>query len=702
MFKNHPRASLAGGLLAAAFAGGLLTPVSAQAVTGTAALEGEYAFTAKLDIGSYENQRACSGVLVNTNWVLTAASCFTDDPSQDPQVAAGKPKWATTATIGRTDLSKTAGQVRQVTELVPHGDRDLVLARLATPVTNITPIMLGSSVPTAGEELRSTGYGRTKNEWVPNRLHSGAFNMDSVGSTEVNITGRDGAAVCLGDTGGPVFRVTGGKAELVAVNSRSWQGGCLGNDETRTGAVSTRTDDVTGWIQRVRLAGKRERAEWRLDEAAGATQAQGSTPPRSAALHGGATTGVAGKKGTALQLDGVSGYASSDLAVVDTDRGFSVSAWVKLDRKPTAAAIAVTQPGKYNPGFELYYSAAYDRWVFNQFSADTSSATPIRAMAAQAGGVTVGAWTHLVGLYDGTSKTLRLYVDNKLVGETPVPKAWNAQEGLVFGAGRYDGVMKSFFPGAIDEVQLFDKPLSAAAINKIYSLQQIGDPGRPAEAVFTMDEKPGATGVDGYGDVLPAKFFGGVTRGVAGIDGNAASFNGTDGYARIGQTDGPHLNTQQNFTVSAWAKLDRKPTSGAGIIFTQAGVYSPAIELYYSVAYDRWAFNQYSADTADAKPIRAMQPDGTTAQTGVWVHLVGVHDVKAQTLTLYVNGTKAGQTTLSKPFYGGQSSYIGVGSYSGQLKSYFPGTIDDIRLYTTTLTADEVRQLSQQKALNNR
>ncbi|MFB7460148.1 LamG-like jellyroll fold domain-containing protein [Streptomyces sp. NPDC056188] len=693
---------MTGGLLAAALAGGLLAPVSAQAVTGTAALDGEYAFTAKLDIGSRETQRACSGVLVNTNWVLTAASCFADDPAQNPQAAGGKPKWATTVTIGRTDLSKTAGQVRQVTELVPHGDRDLMLARLATPVTNITPVVLSSTAPTAGEELRGAGYGRTKNEWVPDRLHSGAFGVDSVGPAEVNITGKDGAAVCLGDTGGPVFRVAGGKAELVAVNSRSWQGGCLGNDETRTGAVSTRTDDVTGWIQRVRLAGKPERAEWRLDEAAGATQAEGSTPPRSAALYGAATTGVAGKKGTALQLDGTSGYASSDLAVVDTDRGFSVSAWVKLDRKPTAAAIAVTQPGKHNPGFELYYSAAYDRWVFNQFTADTSSATPIRAMAAQAGGVTVGAWTHLVGLYDGTSKTLRLYVDNKLVGETPVPKAWNAQEGLVFGAGRYDGVMKSFFPGSIDEVQLFDKPLSATEIGKLNSLQQIADPGRPAVAAFSMDEKQGAAGVDGHGVVVPAKFFGGVTPGQPGIDGNAAAFNGTNGYAKIGQTTGPHLNTQQNFTVSAWAKLDKKPTSAA-IIVAQTGQFSPGFELYYTAAYDRWAFNQYSADTADATPIRAMQPDGTTAQAGVWVHLVGVHDVSAHTLTLYVNGTKAGQTTLSKPFYGGQSTYIGVGSYNGgQLKSYFPGTIDDVRLYTSALTADEVRQLSQQKALNNR
>ncbi|MET8756241.1 VCBS repeat-containing protein, partial [Streptomyces sp. NPDC004667] len=33
--------------------------------------------------------------------------------------------------------------------------------------------------------------------------------------------------------------------------SRSWQGGCLGTPttETRTGAISTRTDDLTGWVK---------------------------------------------------------------------------------------------------------------------------------------------------------------------------------------------------------------------------------------------------------------------------------------------------------------------------------------------------------------------------------------------------------------------------------------------------------------------
>ncbi|WP_258017407.1 FG-GAP-like repeat-containing protein [Streptomyces noursei] len=213
--------------------------------------DGTYGFTAKLDIGNGE--RSCSGTLVDHQWVITASSCFADNPNKDFKVAAGVPKLKTTATIGRTDLTGRSGQVSDVVELVPRADRDLVMARLAKPVPNVTPLALGYTAPSKGEALQVTGYGRTKDEWVPDRLHSAAFDVDSVNDTSIGITGKspDGASICKGDTGGPAFRKNNGGFELVAVNSRSWQGGCLGSDETRRDAVSTRVDDINPWIQQV-------------------------------------------------------------------------------------------------------------------------------------------------------------------------------------------------------------------------------------------------------------------------------------------------------------------------------------------------------------------------------------------------------------------------------------------------------------------
>ncbi|MGW2819534.1 FG-GAP-like repeat-containing protein [Streptomyces sp. NPDC001443] len=223
----------------------------ARAVTGTPDTGAAYAFSVRLDIA---RERACSGVLVDPNWVLTAASCFVDDPATSLTVPPGPPASETTATIGRPDLGTTAGQVVEVTELVPRTDRDLVMAKLAEPVTDIAPAVVATTAPSAGEQLRVTGYGRTQDEWAPLDLHTGALSVDAVGDGTLDVTATGGAAVCKGDTGGPALRESDGKVELVAINSRSWQGGCFGQDpaETRTGAIETRLDDINTWIQQVR------------------------------------------------------------------------------------------------------------------------------------------------------------------------------------------------------------------------------------------------------------------------------------------------------------------------------------------------------------------------------------------------------------------------------------------------------------------
>ncbi|MEV7034182.1 LamG domain-containing protein [Streptomyces sp. NPDC093272] len=440
-------------------------------------------------------------------------------------------------------------------------------------------------------------------------------------------------------------------------------------------------------------AGQPERAVWQLDEAGGASAAQGSAPERTAELRGGATPGVAGAKGAAVSFDGVDDYAVTDIPTVDTSTGFSVSAWAKLSTMPDGAAIVAAQPGEHAPGFELYYSKAYDRWVFNQYKADASDAGIARAMQASAGSVKAGAWTHLVGTYSATSDELKLYVNGELAGTTAYDSPWDARRGLQIGAGSYDGQPGSFFPGAIDELQIFDKPLSAGEVTRLHGKESLIS-GRPARAVFSMDEPAGVTKLTGKAEVPSARFVGGATPGQPGLDGKALTLDGTDDYATTGR---PLLNNQRSFAVSAWAKLPKTKPDHAAIIATQAGTHKPGIELYYSAYYDRWAVNQYSADSSDATPIRAMQADGQTAYGDTWTHLVGVHDTVANKLTLYVNGVKAGETDLQADWYAGGAVQIGAGSYDGQPGSFFPGQIDDVRLFDRPVSVGEVQQLFKQR-----
>ncbi|MFI9614074.1 trypsin-like serine protease [Streptomyces sp. NPDC052023] len=235
-------------LLAAGVVSGVVICAPAQAVTGEPAVPTTYAYTAKITVGAHE--RGCSAALVDAEWLLTAASCFAG--SAGTAVPPGAPRTMTTVVVGPSELSGSPilDTRRQVVELVPRTDRDVVLARLNRPVTKVAPVALASSAPVSGEELKFAGFGRTVSEWAPLKAHTGVYTVDSAGGTTAAVTGMAGAAACAGDAGGPVLREVGGTATLVGLNSRSYQGGCFGADpaEKRTGAVIARVDDLASWV----------------------------------------------------------------------------------------------------------------------------------------------------------------------------------------------------------------------------------------------------------------------------------------------------------------------------------------------------------------------------------------------------------------------------------------------------------------------
>jgi hypothetical protein len=217
---------------------------AASAVGGPAAVDPALGFNVKVQVG--ETVRACSGVLLNNWWVATATSCFAD--GSGTAITAGAPPVATTVTIGRLDLTKTDGYVRRVDKIVPHPDRDLVLARLADAAFGATSVKVGTTAPATGDSLIATGYGRTADTWVPDALHTGDFKVTSVGSGVFDVTAVTDATICLGDAGGPILRRTATGYELVGLHYRSWQGGCLAESSTRHDATETRVDDIASWI----------------------------------------------------------------------------------------------------------------------------------------------------------------------------------------------------------------------------------------------------------------------------------------------------------------------------------------------------------------------------------------------------------------------------------------------------------------------
>ncbi|QLE71810.1 trypsin-like serine protease [Streptomyces rectiverticillatus] len=256
----RPRAAWMAGILTSAVAASVLTGAPAHAVVGEPAPDW-YGAVAKLDI---DGRRSCSATLVERQWLVTAASCFADDPAKSFKIPAGAPKRKTTATVGRTDLTREdSGTVVDVVELVPREDRDLVMARLARPVDGVRPVRISGDKLLESETVRALGYGRTKDEWVPDKLHIAEFKVDSVAGGTVRLSGKSaGAAVCQGDTGGPALGLA---YDLKAVHSTSGQAGCFGEDEseTRRTASEARVDDIAGWIRATASRDVVSQANWK-------------------------------------------------------------------------------------------------------------------------------------------------------------------------------------------------------------------------------------------------------------------------------------------------------------------------------------------------------------------------------------------------------------------------------------------------------
>ncbi|MEU8779148.1 RICIN domain-containing protein [Streptomyces sp. NPDC048606] len=267
MFVLSARTARAAGFLAATalITLGVVPATPAAAATGPEVATGKHPYAVRIALGGETDGRACTGTLVDRYWVLTAASCFATVPGTT--VPAGPPAIRATATLGD-------GRTLGITELAPRDDRDVVLARLASPVVGAPTAKLATSAPTAGATLSAAGFGRTRTEWVPDKPHAAAFTLNSSDATSLTLTGKGTDAICKGDTGGPLLNAAD---QLVAVNSRSWQGGCLGTatTETRTGALSARVDDLGPWLRKVTLttasivntlSGKCAYVSWRTPE----------------------------------------------------------------------------------------------------------------------------------------------------------------------------------------------------------------------------------------------------------------------------------------------------------------------------------------------------------------------------------------------------------------------------------------------------
>lgn len=164
-----------------------------------------------------------------------------------------------------------------------------------------------------------------------------------------------------------------------------------------------------------------------------------------------------GKYGAALEFDGIDDLVTiPDHPDLDLTDEFTIEAWVRPYESTWWISTVLNKGGAGSgaPGYALYAS----------YSGEPAG----RTREASGGSMVSGfpelpeeAWSHLAFTSDGTD--LRLYVDGELRATSPAKAAEATTLPLKIGQGTYAGLNASF-GGLIDEVRLYDEPLSEAEI----------------------------------------------------------------------------------------------------------------------------------------------------------------------------------------------------------------------------------------------
>jgi hypothetical protein len=207
-------------------------------------------------------------------------------------------------------------------------------------------------------------------------------------------------------------------------------------------------------------------------------------------------------------------------------------------------------------------------------------------------------------------------------------------------------------------------------------------PGR-LEAHWTFDQGEDEGVLDASGSGLNGTLVNRPTH-VAGVDGLALRLNGANQYIAFG--DPTALRLTGSTTVSAWINASSFPVDDAAIVSDHSGL---GYQLDATVDQGPRTIGFKLADASG----RLMALYGMTPlDTDRWYHVAGVYDAGARTLNVYLNGQMDNGCLLGTVT--DRQSISRVAVYVGRRGSgegfEFAGSIDEVRIYSRALAADEI------------
>lgn len=189
----------------------------------------------------------------------------------------------------------------------------------------------------------------------------------------------------------------------------------------------------------------------------------------------GGVTFVAGEVAQTFSFDGSTGFVSvPDSPSLDITDAITIDAWINPSTvgDPSGLVFLMFKGDSccgdtQSYGFLWGTESMLQSIIFRLGNSTTN--TEIRSDP-----IPLNEFTHVAGTYDGT--TMRLYINGVLdvSGTTTLGQLQVTASPLIIGSSLRNGTTQNFFQGLVDEVEIFNRALSADEILAIYNAGSSG------------------------------------------------------------------------------------------------------------------------------------------------------------------------------------------------------------------------------------
>jgi hypothetical protein len=401
-----------------------------------------------------------------------------------------------------------------------------------------------------------------------------------------------------------------------------------------------------------------------LDEGEGAVATDISGQNNNGSIIG-TPAWVNGRFGKAVSYDGTDDRINWGYSGTRPENNFTMMAWVKTSTAITIHPEANTDANAVTGQRYVFYPDHGGEgcpWAGAGLSVGTNGIIVAEHCAAYAPPIAVysgnigSGWNHIAVTY--TNKQPRIYLNGKLVRTGLISTQPAVRSPLSSGNGW------NFFAGTVDDIRIFDRPLSNSEIRGFVT--------GPVMAL-SMDESTGGIAFDSSGNGNNGTIYG--SSRVAGHLGSAIQFDSVSDYITLPASNSI-VSDESGITVSLWAKADPVQASSPRItsLFRGAGLTG------FNIGINDGEWASYSGTSEG----------GTWLKSGIaidsaWHHIIATND--GTTHRIYVDGIE--RNSRAQSFSVGATAAV-IGRVNADANLAFKGIVDEVRIYNRAISASEV------------